>query len=139
MRQLAADNPPEFEQLPRCGNALGRKDTNGTKETGANKRNGKGARGKYGGKLNIRIITAGNPQAKGPVKRNRAVYRDRFVKEPGLAGISAIEEANRFLSQTCIPKTSAKFAKPPAGPRDAHVPLENGICAKYSALNTGVR
>jgi hypothetical protein len=33
--------------LPRCGNASGRKDTYGTKRTGANKRNGKGERGKY--------------------------------------------------------------------------------------------
>jgi hypothetical protein len=46
------------------------------------------------------------------------------VKELRLAGISAIEEANKFLSQTYIPKTNAKFAKPPADPRDAHVPLE---------------
>jgi hypothetical protein len=45
------------------------------------------------------------------------------VKELGLAGISTAEEANKFLSKTYIPKTSAKFAKPPAGPRDAHVPL----------------
>jgi hypothetical protein len=46
------------------------------------------------------------------------------VKEPGLADISSIEEANSFLSQTHIPKTGAKFARPPAGPRDAHVSLE---------------
>jgi hypothetical protein len=35
------------------------------------------------------------------------------VKELGLVGISAIEEANSFLSKTPIPKTSAKFAKLP--------------------------
>jgi transposase len=75
------------------------------------------------GKLNTRIITASSPQAKGRAERNRAVCQDRFVKELGLAGIPATEEANKFLSKTHIPKTCAKFARPPAGPRDAHVPL----------------
>jgi hypothetical protein len=45
------------------------------------------------------------------------------VKELRLVGISATEEANRFLSQTPTHKTNAKFAKPPADPQDAHVPL----------------
>jgi hypothetical protein len=76
------------------------------------------------GKLNIKVIQANSPQAKGRAERNRAVYQDRFVKELRLAGISTIEEANRFLSQTYIPKINTKFAKPPASPRDAHVPLE---------------
>jgi transposase len=76
------------------------------------------------GKLDIKVIQARSPQAKGRVERNHAVYQDRFVKELRLAGISAIEEANSFLSKTYIPKTNAKFAKLPAGPRDAHVPLE---------------
>jgi hypothetical protein len=88
------------------------------------------------GKLNTRIITASSPQAKGCVERNHAVYLDRFVKELRLADISAIEEANRFLSQTYIPKINAKFAKPPANPRDAHVPLEKRdlrkiLCFEY--------
>jgi hypothetical protein len=46
------------------------------------------------------------------------------VKELRLAGISATEEANSFLSKTYIPKINARFARPPADPRDAHVPLE---------------
>jgi hypothetical protein len=75
------------------------------------------------GKLDIKVIQANSPQAKGRVERNHAVYQDRFVKELRLAGISAIEEANSFLSKTYIPKINAKFAKLPADLRDAHVPL----------------
>jgi hypothetical protein len=80
--------------------------------------------GKACGKLNIKVIQANSPQAKGRVERNRAVCRDRFVKELRLAGISATEEANSFLSKTYVPKINARFARPPADPRDAHVPLE---------------
>jgi hypothetical protein len=88
------------------------------------------------GKLNIKVIQASSPQAKGRVERSHAVYQNRFVKELRLAGISAIEEANRFLSQMPIPKTNAKFAKPSADPRDAHVPLEKRdlreiLCFEY--------
>jgi hypothetical protein len=79
--------------------------------------------GKACGKLNMKAVQVGSPQAKGRAERNRAVYQDRFVKEFRLAGISATEEANRFLSKTPVPKTSAAFAKPPAGPWYAHVPL----------------
>jgi hypothetical protein len=58
------------------------------------------------------------------------------VKELRLAVISPIEEANKFLSKTYIPKTNAKFAKPPADPQDAYVPLEKRdlreiLCFEY--------
>jgi hypothetical protein len=51
------------------------------------------------GKLGVEVIAANSPQAKGRVERNHAVYQDRFVKELRLAGISTIEEANRFLEE----------------------------------------
>jgi transposase len=74
-------------------------------------------------KLGIQVITANSPQAKGRVERNHRVYQDRFVKELRLAGISSIEEANRFLIKTYLPKINQKFARPPADPTDAHVAL----------------
>jgi hypothetical protein len=42
------------------------------------------------------------------------------VKELRLAGISTIEEANRFLEEWYLPKMNGKFSRPAA---DAHVPL----------------
>jgi hypothetical protein len=40
-----------------------------------------------------------------------------------LAGISTIEEANKFLQETYLPKINAKFAKPPRESEDGHAPL----------------
>lgn len=74
-------------------------------------------------KLGIQVITANSPQAKGRVERNHGVYQDRFVKELRLAGISSIEDANRFLTKTYLPTINRKFSRPPADPLDAHVPL----------------
>ncbi|GAB6277849.1 MAG: hypothetical protein SAMD01599839_23890 [Rectinema sp.] len=66
---------------------------------------------------------ANSPQAKGRVERNHGVYQDRLAKGLRLAGISTIEEANRHLVQTYLPKINEKFAKAPLRPEDAHVPL----------------
>jgi hypothetical protein len=74
-------------------------------------------------KPGIQVITANSPQAKGRVERNHAVCQDRFVKELRLAGISDIEQANRFLRSTYLPKINRKFARPAADPADAHAPL----------------
>jgi len=73
--------------------------------------------------LGIEVIVANSQQAKGRVDRNHGVYQDRLVKELRLAGISTIEEANRHLVQTYLPKINEKFAKEPLRPEDAHVPL----------------
>jgi hypothetical protein len=60
------------------------------------------------------------PQAKGRVERNHGVYQDRFVKELRLAGISTIEAANKFLSETYLPKINTKFEVAPADSADGH-------------------
>lgn len=74
-------------------------------------------------RLGIEVIVAYSPEAKGRVERNHGVYQDRFVKELRLEGISTIERANEYLTQRYLPVINAKFAKPPAAPEDAHVPL----------------
>jgi hypothetical protein len=47
--------------------------------------------------LNIDIICANLPQAKGRVERAFGTLQDRLVKELRLAGISTIETANAWL------------------------------------------
>jgi transposase len=74
-------------------------------------------------RLGIEVIVAHSPQAKGRVERNHGTYQDRCVKEMRLAGICSIEEANRFLEATYLPKINAKFSKVAAQPEDGHVPL----------------
>lgn len=77
-------------------------------------------------RLGIELIVAHSPQAKGRVERNHGVYQDRFVKELRLAGISSIEQANRFLQDSYLPAINKRFAKAAAEPEDAHVPLVDG-------------
>ena len=74
-------------------------------------------------KLGVEVIPANSPQAKGRVERNHGVDQDRLVKELRLAGISRIEEANRFLLETYLPRRNQKFSRPAFDPADAHVPL----------------
>jgi hypothetical protein len=47
--------------------------------------------------LNIGIICANSPQAKGRVERANGTLQDRLVKAMRLEGISSIAEANAFL------------------------------------------
>jgi hypothetical protein len=77
-------------------------------------------------RLGIEVIVAYSPEAKGRVERSHGIYQDRFVKELRLEGISTLAEANRFLRETYLPRINEKFARLPAMPEDAHVPLLDG-------------
>lgn len=74
-------------------------------------------------RLGIEVIVAYSPEAKGRVERNHGVYQDRFVKELRLRGISTIDDANAFLESTYLDAVNGRFARTPARPEDAHVPL----------------
>jgi transposase len=73
--------------------------------------------------LNIEILCASSPEAKGRVERAHQTLQDRLVKELRLAGISDREAGNAFLPGF-MARYNAKFAKPAtqAG-ADAHRPL----------------
>lgn len=75
------------------------------------------------GELGIEVILAGSPQAKGRVERGFRTHQDRLVKELRLAGISTMEDANRFLREVYIPKHNRRYAVEPAEPVDVHRPL----------------
>jgi hypothetical protein len=72
--------------------------------------------------LNIDIICANSPQAKGRVERAFATLQDWLVKELRLAGISTIAEANAWLPGF-ITDHSARFGRDPANAKDLHRPL----------------
>jgi hypothetical protein len=72
--------------------------------------------------LNIEIICANSPQAKGRVERANGTLQDRLVKALRLAGIATIAEANAFLP-TYLAQHNARFAKPPFNLTDLHRPL----------------
>lgn len=73
--------------------------------------------------LDIQIIPAHSPQAKGRVERGFKTHQDRLVKELRLAKISTVPGANHFLHQRYLPTHNARFAVEPANPTDAHRPL----------------
>jgi hypothetical protein len=79
--------------------------------------------GRSCGLLGIEVIAANSPQAKGRVERNHGVDQDRLVKELRLEGICTIEEANRYLVKTYLPKMNEKFSRPARDTNDAHVKL----------------
>ena len=73
--------------------------------------------------LDIQVICADTPQAKGRVERSFDTHQDRLVKELRLAGISTKEAANRFLWDVYWPAHNERFSIAPTSPVDAHRPL----------------
>lgn len=72
--------------------------------------------------LNIEIICAHSPQAKGRVERANGTLQDRLVKAMRLEGISSIADANAFMA-SYMARHNARFARPAADSRDLHRPL----------------
>jgi hypothetical protein len=70
--------------------------------------------------LNVELILAHSPQAKGRVERNFGTSQDRLVKELRVLGISEFGEANQYLEEVYIPFWNERFAVEPAEPRDVH-------------------
>lgn len=70
--------------------------------------------------LDIRIIAANSPQAKGRVERNHGTQQDRLVKKLRRLGLSDAPAANVFLETTHWADHNARFAQPPASADDFH-------------------
>jgi hypothetical protein len=75
--------------------------------------------------LNIDIICANSPQAKGRVERMNKTLQDRLVKELRLRGISNMEDGNAFLPEY-TEDYNRRFGREPQNPHDAHRPLQDG-------------
>lgn len=60
--------------------------------------------------LDIEIILANSPQAKGRVERPFRTLQDRLVKELRLNGINTVSEANIFLQNVFIPDYNRRFS-----------------------------
>lgn len=77
--------------------------------------------------LDVTLIKAHSPQAKGRVERKNRTFQDRLPKELRLAGISTIEDANRFLDQTFLPALNQRDAVAARDKRDAHRCVARGV------------
>ena len=74
--------------------------------------------------LNIDILCANTPQAKGRVERAHQTLQDRLVKELWLRGISTIEDGNAFLP-SFRQDFNRRFGREPQSPHDAHRPVRD--------------
>jgi transposase len=70
--------------------------------------------------LDIELICAHSPQAKGRVERRNGVLQDRLVKALRLARIATLEDANGFLDADYLAQINARFQVPPARATDVH-------------------
>jgi len=70
--------------------------------------------------LDIELISAYSPQAKGRIETLFPTLKHRLVRELRLAGIKTPEEANQFLEEVFIPKFNLQFGLVPAKRGNLH-------------------
>lgn len=90
------------------------------------------------GELGIRVITTNSAEAKGRIERAWRTMQDRLIPELRLQGISAMKDANRYLTQVFIPKywharNTVVAAEPTSmyRPLRPHENLNEIFCIKY--------
>jgi transposase-like protein len=83
--------------------------------------------GKACKKLDIRIIEANSPQAKGRVERKHGVFQDRFLKELALRRIKTVRAANTLLQGGFLNELNQRFAVAPHAPQEGHRPVPRGV------------
>ena len=72
--------------------------------------------------LDIQIICANTPQAKGRVERANQTLQDRLVKEMRLRGIASLAAGNAYLPEF-MADFNQRFGVPPISQHNAHRPL----------------
>ena len=70
--------------------------------------------------LNVELIQAHSPQAKGRVERRHRVFQDRLVKELRLRNISDVEQANASLEKIFLPELNRRYAVQARRAADLH-------------------
>lgn len=75
-------------------------------------------------RLDIKVICATTPQAKGRVERANRTLQDRLVKELRLRNISTFDDANIYLEQYRR-EHNQRFARVPNDSEDAHLTKPN--------------
>ncbi len=77
--------------------------------------------------LGIELIAAYSPEARGRSERMFATLQKRLPQELRLAGITTMDEANRFLRETFLPDHNRRFAIAPEAPGSAFVPFAGAL------------
>ena len=78
-------------------------------------------------RLGVEHIPAYSPEARGRSERMFGTLQGRLPKELKLAGITDIEEANRFIREVFLPEFNARFARPPEIAESAFVAADPAL------------
>lgn len=70
--------------------------------------------------LDIQIIPASSPQAKGRIERQHGTQQDRLIKKLRRAGVTTYAAANEFVAGGYLTEHNARFARPAASAEDVH-------------------
>ena len=77
--------------------------------------------------LDIRLIPANSPQAKGRVERLFRLFQDRLIKEMRLANVTGYLQANRYLNDKFLPWYNGRFAKSNIESAYMPVPIDKNL------------
>jgi hypothetical protein len=86
--------------------------------------------------LGIEMIPAYSPQARGRSERRFGTWQGRLPQELRLAGVTTLEEANRFLRQQSIPEMNRKFGVVAEQPGHVFVPLHGQDLDRIFSVQT---
>ena len=89
--------------------------------------------------LNVELILAHSPQAKGRIERDFGTSQDRLIKEMRVEGITTIEEANRYLDEVYMDYWNERFAVEAVDPSDLHRSLPQDVNLKQLFSRTEKR
>jgi hypothetical protein len=90
--------------------------------------------------LQVELILAHSPQAKGRVERRHGVFQDRLVKALRLKKIDTLEGANAYLEQKFLDELNGRFHVAAREPANVHrrvpagVKLEHVLCYQEQRL-----
>lgn len=84
--------------------------------------------------LGIELIAAYSPEARGRSERMFGTLQQRLPQELRVAGVTTMEEANRYLRETYLPAHNARFRVAPSESGSAFVPWAGGDLAEILCL-----
>lgn len=76
--------------------------------------------------LDVQVIHAHSPEAKGRIERQFKTFQHRLVRELRMAGAKTLDEANEVLDRY-LPGYNKRFNVSPANPVDLHRPVPKGL------------
>ena len=84
--------------------------------------------------LDVQVICANSPEAKGRIERLFNTLQDRMVKEMRLVNIKDRDMANQFISEKYIPDHNKRFSVFARNESDAHRPLTDTLRNKLPSI-----